>query len=72
MSVAFLIFSGFLAPKLTLRDYVVYLWNSWTFSKEDTLDSIIHNYKHGFSGFAALLTEEQAKQLAGQVFPFRL
>lgn len=33
-------------------------------SKEDTLDSIIHNYKHGFSGFAALLTEEQAKQLA--------
>ncbi|XP_020406758.1 subtilisin-like protease SBT3.10 isoform X2 [Zea mays] len=33
-------------------------------SKEDTLDSIIHNYKHGFSGFAALLTEDQAKQLA--------
>jgi hypothetical protein len=38
-------------------------------SKEETLDSIIHNYKHGFSGFAAMLTEDQAKQLAGQVFP---
>ncbi|CAD6229523.1 unnamed protein product [Miscanthus lutarioriparius] len=33
-------------------------------SKEETLDSIIHNYKHGFSGFAAMLTEDQAKQLA--------
>ncbi|XP_066382061.1 subtilisin-like protease SBT3.10 [Miscanthus floridulus] len=33
-------------------------------SKEETLDSIIHNYKHGFSSFAAMLTEDQAKQLA--------
>jgi len=24
---------------------------------------------YGFSGFAAMLTEDQAKQLAGQVFP---
>ncbi|KAL6616206.1 hypothetical protein ACP70R_038476 [Stipagrostis hirtigluma subsp. patula] len=34
-------------------------------SKEDSLASMVHNYKHGFSGFAAMLTEEQAKQLAG-------
>ncbi|KAL6853828.1 hypothetical protein ACP4OV_019857 [Aristida adscensionis] len=32
-------------------------------SKEDSLASIVHNYKHGFSGFAAMLTEGQAKQL---------
>jgi hypothetical protein len=25
----------------------------------------MYNYKHGFSGFAAMLTPEQAKQLAG-------
>ncbi|CAL4954130.1 unnamed protein product [Urochloa decumbens] len=33
-------------------------------SKEDSLASMVHNYKHGFSGFAAMLTEDQAKQLA--------
>ncbi|CAO2197303.1 unnamed protein product [Urochloa humidicola] len=33
-------------------------------SKEDSLASMIHNYKHGFSGFAAMLTEDQAKQIA--------
>uniref|UniRef100_A0A0E0JPR3 Peptidase S8/S53 domain-containing protein n=1 Tax=Oryza punctata TaxID=4537 RepID=A0A0E0JPR3_ORYPU len=33
-------------------------------SKEESLSSIIYNYKHGFSGFAAMLTEEQAEQLA--------
>ncbi|KAL6853829.1 hypothetical protein ACP4OV_019858 [Aristida adscensionis] len=32
-------------------------------SKEDSLASMVHNYKHGFSGFAAMLTEDQAKQL---------
>ncbi|GJM92874.1 hypothetical protein PR202_ga09380 [Eleusine coracana subsp. coracana] len=26
--------------------------------------SMVHNYKHGFSGFAAMLTDDQAKQLA--------
>ncbi|CAL4954133.1 unnamed protein product [Urochloa decumbens] len=31
---------------------------------EDSLDSMIHNYKHGFSGFAAMLTEDQAQQIA--------
>lgn len=50
---------------------IVYEWinhaHSWTFSKEDSLASIIYYYKHGFSGFAAMLTKEQAKQLAGQI-----
>ena len=36
---------------------------------DDSLASMVYNYKHGFSGFAAMLTEDQAKQLAGQVFP---
>ncbi|GJM92876.1 hypothetical protein PR202_ga09382 [Eleusine coracana subsp. coracana] len=33
-------------------------------SKEDSLASMVHNYKHGFSGFAAMLTDDDAKQLA--------
>ncbi|KAG8055119.1 hypothetical protein GUJ93_ZPchr0001g30135 [Zizania palustris] len=33
-------------------------------SKEEALASITYSYKHGFSGFAAMLTEEQAEQLA--------
>ncbi|CAO1946267.1 unnamed protein product [Urochloa humidicola] len=33
-------------------------------SKDDSLASMVHNYKHGFSGFAAMLTEDQAEQLA--------
>jgi len=37
-------------------------------SKEDSLASMTHSYKHRFSGFAAMLTEDQAEQLAGNVF----
>uniref|UniRef100_A0ACD5VN08 Uncharacterized protein n=1 Tax=Avena sativa TaxID=4498 RepID=A0ACD5VN08_AVESA len=33
-------------------------------SKEESSASVVYNYKHGFSGFAAMLTSEQAKQLA--------
>ncbi|XP_047061670.1 subtilisin-like protease SBT3.8 isoform X1 [Lolium rigidum] len=33
-------------------------------SKEDSAASVVYNYKHGFSGFAAMLTPKQAKQLA--------
>ncbi|VAI41763.1 unnamed protein product [Triticum turgidum subsp. durum] len=33
-------------------------------SKEESLASVVYNYKHGFSGFAAMLTTEQAKELA--------
>ncbi|KAJ0971156.1 hypothetical protein J5N97_019115 [Dioscorea zingiberensis] len=33
-------------------------------SKEEALTSILYNYKHGFSGFAAMLTDSQAKAVA--------
>ncbi|CAL9112145.1 unnamed protein product [Musa textilis] len=33
-------------------------------SKEEAVSSIVHSYKHGFSGFAAMLTESQADQIA--------
>jgi hypothetical protein len=33
-------------------------------SKNEALESIVYSYKHGFSGFAAMLTESQAETLA--------
>ncbi|XP_072988340.1 subtilisin-like protease SBT3.9 [Typha latifolia] len=33
-------------------------------SEEEALSSIVYSYKHGFSGFAAMLTESQAAKLA--------
>ncbi|XP_047058685.1 subtilisin-like protease SBT3.5 [Lolium rigidum] len=33
-------------------------------SKEEALASITYSYKHGFSGFAAMLTDDQAQDLA--------
>ncbi|KAJ8478497.1 hypothetical protein OPV22_022224 [Ensete ventricosum] len=33
-------------------------------SKEEALSSIVYSYKHGFSGFAAMLTEAQADELS--------
>ncbi|XP_066323403.1 subtilisin-like protease SBT3.9 [Miscanthus floridulus] len=33
-------------------------------SKEAALKSIVYSYKHGFSGFAAMLTEAQAEELS--------
>ncbi|URD94171.1 Subtilase family [Musa troglodytarum] len=33
-------------------------------SKEEAVSSIVYSYKHGFSGFAAMLTESQADQIA--------
>ncbi|KAI3457939.1 hypothetical protein Pfo_014602 [Paulownia fortunei] len=46
-------------------------------SKEATLDSMIYSYRHGFSGFAAKMTESQAqdiKELPGvvEVLPNRI
>lgn len=35
------------------------------FSKEVASELMVYSYKHGFSGFAAKLTEAQAQQLAG-------
>ncbi|TVU24993.1 hypothetical protein EJB05_27466, partial [Eragrostis curvula] len=32
-------------------------------SKDEALKSIVYSYKHGFSGFAARLTESQAEEL---------
>ncbi|TVU34826.1 hypothetical protein EJB05_16679, partial [Eragrostis curvula] len=34
------------------------------FSKEDSMACMVHNYKHGFLGFAAMLTEDEARQVA--------
>ncbi|KAK3152715.1 hypothetical protein QOZ80_2BG0162590 [Eleusine coracana subsp. coracana] len=33
-------------------------------SKDEALKSIVYSYKHGFSGFAAMLTESQAEELS--------
>ncbi|XP_064954997.1 subtilisin-like protease SBT3.5 [Musa acuminata AAA Group] len=33
-------------------------------SKEEAVSSIVYSYKHGFSGFAAMLTESQADKIA--------
>ncbi|XP_054792138.1 subtilisin-like protease SBT3.6 isoform X2 [Prosopis cineraria] len=32
--------------------------------REESIDSMVYNYKHGFSGFAARLTKTQAKMIA--------
>ena len=45
--------------------YWLFLLILWSFSKEEALASIVYSYRHGFSGFAAMLTESQAKLLAG-------
>lgn len=34
-------------------------------SEVEAHDSMVHSYRHGFSGFAAKLTESQAKKIAG-------
>uniref|UniRef100_A0A0D3FS35 Subtilisin-like protease n=1 Tax=Oryza barthii TaxID=65489 RepID=A0A0D3FS35_9ORYZ len=34
-------------------------------SKEETLRSIVYSYRHGFSGFSAMLTKAQARKIAG-------
>lgn len=36
-------------------------------SKEAAKTSILYSYKHGFSGFAAVLTHSQAKLIAGVI-----
>ena len=35
-------------------------------SKDESLKSIVYSYKHGFSGFAAMLTKTQARTLASK------
>lgn len=41
-------------------------------SEEAASDSIIYSYKHGFSGFAAKLTDSQVEYIAGTFFFFIL
>jgi hypothetical protein len=40
------------------------LWNGFD-SKDAAKESILYSYKHGFSGFAAVLTKSQEKLIAG-------
>lgn len=35
-------------------------------SKQAAEDAILYSYRHGFSGFAAVLTNAQAAQLSGE------
>ncbi|KAL0287168.1 UNVERIFIED_CONTAM: Subtilisin-like protease SBT3.5 [Sesamum angustifolium] len=39
-------------------------------SVEQAKASHVYSYRHGFRGFAARLTEEQASEVAGKYFPF--
>ncbi|KAG6489053.1 hypothetical protein ZIOFF_050311 [Zingiber officinale] len=39
-------------------------------SKEEALDSVVYSYKHTINGFAALLTEEEARKLSSQSWQF--
>lgn len=38
-------------------------------SEEAARNSMVYSYTHGFSGFAATLTESEAKQVAGTIRP---
>lgn len=37
-------------------------------SEEAAKESILYSYKHGFSGFAAILNHSQAKLIAGVIY----
>ncbi|CAA7025101.1 unnamed protein product [Microthlaspi erraticum] len=50
-------------PEVLTESHHRMLW-SLLGSKEDAHDSMVHSYRHGFSGFAAKLTKSQAKKLA--------
>nr|AAD03431.1 similar to the subtilase family of serine proteases (Pfam: PF00082, score; 45.8, E=1.1e-11, n=2) [Arabidopsis thaliana] len=50
-------------PEFVTESHHRMLW-SLLGSKEDANDSMVYSYRHGFSGFAAKLTESQAKKIA--------
>nr|AAD03430.1 similar to the subtilase family of serine proteases (Pfam: PF00082, score; 47.5, E=3.8e-12, n=2) [Arabidopsis thaliana] len=50
-------------PEFVTESHHRMLW-SLLGSKEDAHSSMVHSYRHGFSGFAAKLTKSQAKKLA--------
>lgn len=70
--------SGYPSKAEKLRFYFIFF--SWSIilvsqlgnfafgSKEAALGSILYSYRHGFSGFAALLTPSQAKLISGIQF----
>uniref|UniRef100_A0A0E0P4S5 Subtilisin-like protease n=1 Tax=Oryza rufipogon TaxID=4529 RepID=A0A0E0P4S5_ORYRU len=50
---------------VTVQDiYTIYSCISNVYNKEEAHDSMIYSYKHGFSGFSAMLTESQAQEIA--------
>ncbi|XP_006397047.2 subtilisin-like protease SBT3.8 isoform X1 [Eutrema salsugineum] len=50
-------------PEFVTESHHQMLW-SLLGSKEDAHDSMVYSYRHGFSGFAAKLTNSQAKKIA--------
>lgn len=61
----------------TIRESHIKMLSTLLGSKEAARSSIIYSYKHGFSGFAARLTNSQAEEVAGfpdvvQVLPNRI
>ncbi|CAH2070996.1 unnamed protein product [Thlaspi arvense] len=50
-------------PEFVRESHHQMLW-SLLGSKEDAHDSMVYSYRHGFSGFAAKLTDSQAKKIA--------
>ncbi|CAE6131454.1 unnamed protein product [Arabidopsis arenosa] len=50
-------------PEFVTESHHRMLW-SLLGSKEDAHKSMVHSYRHGFSGFAAKLTKSQAKKIA--------
>lgn len=52
----------------SFRANINYLFGNFNiYSKEEALNSIVYSYKYGFSGFAAMLTEAQAKKISGKL-----
>lgn len=58
-----LTYTHFFAMMLTFCSSYSY---SFCNSKDEAFKSIVYSYKHGFSGFAAMLTESQAEALASK------
>ncbi|VVB11835.1 unnamed protein product [Arabis nemorensis] len=50
-------------PEFVTQSHHQMLW-SILGSKEDAHDAMVHSFRHGFSGFAAKLTNSQAKKIA--------
>jgi len=51
--------------KLPLKNKIQNLISFYFNSKDAARKSILYSYKHGFSGFAAVLSQPQARLIAG-------